>query len=166
MQCTSDEFLGRRSTTQGRMHWFQRSKREISIEPITHFQDIIESLSVWKLSCANSIEVLHTTPPGKFRHSGQGSFNLNDAGEKETHRFVSFPLLPNASKTTRRSTQRCFPHFPRSSECRVSYEYALYGSENLKSQRKCCAVALWWWASEWKTDNSFGIRLTSMLWSP
>jgi len=73
---------------------------------------------------------------------------------------VTFPLAPHFSKTLSNNSHKCFPHFPKSSECRVSYEYARYGSENRKSQRKC-------YMFNWKDIHKyiFG-RLTSMLCIP
>ena len=58
-------------------------------------------------------------------------------GKKSEYLCITFPLAPFSPKTLSSISHKCFPHFPKSSECRVSYEYALYGSENRNSQRKC-----------------------------
>ncbi len=55
------------------------------------------------------------------------------------HRWVTLPRMPASSRTElSKRAHKCLPHLPRSSECRVSYEIALYGSEKRKPHRKCC----------------------------
>ena len=90
------------------------------------------------MSSSNSVEVLQIAPARKHRHSIDffriRYLSLNNS---VSYLVVNFPFAPFSSRTLSVNTHRCFPHFPKSSECRVSYEYARYGSENRKSQRKC-----------------------------
>ena len=48
---------------------FKKIRYDLFTDLATHFQDIVEGLSIWKFSCTNSTEVFQATPLRKICHS-------------------------------------------------------------------------------------------------
>ena len=107
-----------------------------------YLKNVVKCLPICKMSGGDIVKMLQIAPPRKHCHSEYNFPFIRYVFYTEEWNYlcVTFPLLSFSSRTLSINTHKCFPHFPKSSECRVSYEYARYGLENRKSQRKCYSM--------------------------
>ena len=90
----------------------------------SYLQNVVKCLSI-TICCGWHVgKMLEITPAWKFSHANgqpidQIGFQFYDTQET-THFWVSAPFCPESASVVKRSSHICFPHFPSSSEWRVS----------------------------------------------